>query len=81
MKEEKNKIEGEEDDNKTKKWRKHKTGKEPYQTVRDHGLMALDTIMVELQRCVKNSMGSENWMKEWRQFLKALASHGKWRRW
>ena len=32
------------------------TRKEPYQTVRDHGLMALDTIMVELQRCVKNSM-------------------------
>jgi len=33
-----------------KKRRKHKTRKEPYQTVRDHGLMALDTIMVELQR-------------------------------
>jgi len=26
---------------------------------------------------VKNSMGSGNWMKEWRQVLKALASYGK----
>jgi len=51
--------------------------KEPYQTVRDHGLMALDTIMVELQRCPKNSMGNGNWMKEWRQVLKALASYGE----
>jgi len=37
---------------------------EPYQTLRDHGLMALDTIMVELQRCMKSSMCSGNWMKE-----------------
>jgi len=57
---EKNKIEGEEDENKTEKWKKHKIRKEPYQTLRDHGLMALDTIMVELQRCMKNSMGSGN---------------------
>jgi len=73
---EKNKIEGE-DENKTEKGRKHKTRKEPYQTVRDHGLMALNTIMVELQRCVKNSMGSGNWMKEWRQVgrhLRAMES-------
>jgi len=34
--------------------------------------MALDTIMVELQRCVKNSMGSEKWMKEWRQVERHL---------
>ncbi|QCD78699.1 hypothetical protein DEO72_LG1g2335 [Vigna unguiculata] len=27
--------------------------------MRDHGLMALDTIMVELQRCVKNSMAAK----------------------
>jgi len=64
---EKNKIEGEEDENKTEKWRKHKTRKEPYQTLRDHGLMAFNTIMVELQRCMKSSMDNENWMKEWRQ--------------
>jgi len=43
----------------------------------DHGLMAFDTIMVELQRCMKKSMASGNWMKEWRQVLKALASYGK----
>ena len=40
----------------------------------DDGLLA---IMVERQRCVKNSMGSETWMKGWRQVLKALTSYGK----
>jgi len=40
--------------------KKHKTRKEPCQTLRDHGLMALDTIMLELQRCMKSSMGSGN---------------------
>jgi len=39
--------------------------------------MAFDTIIVELQRCGKNSMGSRTWMKEWRQVLKALVSYGK----
>ena len=76
---EKRKIEGEEDENKTEKWRKHKTRKEPYQTVRDHGLMALDTIMVELQRCVKKSMAAEiGWRNGgmfWRH-LQAMESEG-----
>jgi len=34
-------------------------------------LFVLDSL-VELQRCVKNSMGNGNWMKEWRQVGRQL---------